>query len=131
MEFALVCLDNQHIAKHFRQGRWVEIGDYCDPFDLCDQLEKVGKMMGGDVEQRTGKSDTNNFLKTIGEQVMLYYYRDLESRWKAYSVYRDKRKLKKHIYGCIAPWLLRVAMRPLQQHFATALHQGETVDPKS
>ncbi len=71
--FALVCMDNVEIARHFQQGGWVVIRDYCAPFNICEQLEKVDKMLGGDEEQR--KVDIDNFVKKIGEQDMFFCYR--------------------------------------------------------
>jgi hypothetical protein len=124
--FALVCMDNVEIAEHFQQGGWAVIRDYCAPFNICEQLEKVDKMLGGDEEQR--KVDVDNFLRKIGEQDMLFCYSVLESRWEAYKLAHDKTLLEKRAYlWLFVSWLFRAALLPLQQLFATALHQGDTL----
>ena len=94
--FALVCLDNVEIAEHFQQGGWMVIGDYCAPFNLCEQLEKVDRMLPGDEEQR--KVDTDSFVNKIGEQDMLFYHNVLQSRWDAYSLTYDKQLQEKTTY---------------------------------
>ncbi len=92
-------MDNVEIAEHFQQGGWVVIRDYCAPFNICEQLEKVDKMLGGDEEQR--KVDVDNFVKKIGEQDMLFCHSDVESRWEAYKLTHDKKQLEIKAYFCM------------------------------